>query len=196
MALEDPLGPSLAQIRGVDRLCAPADVNGADPAAPSLPDELTSHMLQRVRDFQRLRDVVVSNALGTSTVDLVRPIAVLIPSAKSLVGPPSPLDPAGVDHYRCYRTRGATERGDITVVDDQGTYTVKKRQPQRLCLAAAADGGSILDPSTHLLCYRIVTDPRRGPRGDLYHLRNELGAFALKTRRTAEVCLRSTVTLP
>jgi hypothetical protein len=90
-----------------------------------------------------LRDVHVTNALGSFVVEVLRPTRLLVPSAKSLTAPPPPLSPSvPLDHFECYRVRGAGPKNSssTTMQDQFVTAGEKIMQLQQLCVPVD-DGG-------------------------------------------------------
>jgi hypothetical protein len=136
--------------------------------------------------------VHVTNALGSFVVEVLRPTRLLVPSAKSLTAPPPPLPPSVLlDHFECYRVRGAgpkTSRS-ITVQDQFVTAGEKIMQLQQLCVPVD-DGAGITNPSVKLTCYRTkYTGPRfRGP-GTPVFVNNEFGAATIQSSHGEELCL-------
>src|SRR5262249_3763886 len=67
--------------------CAPADKNGEALGAPNHAAHLTSYQL-RGSAFTRVAGQQVTDQFGTLVLDLVKPARLLVPSSKSLAGPP------------------------------------------------------------------------------------------------------------
>jgi hypothetical protein len=203
LPVEDRYGLSLIDIGGrgkVKRLCNPASVNGQNPSAAADPNHLVGYVVtDRTPRAARIPDQVVTNQFGTTVLTALRPIAFLVPSAKSLIGPPAPLAPAAIDHYQCYAvgSAGKLRVDDLAVVDQFGSKTLDIKRPARLCVAADKRSEGILDPSAALMCYEVRassgTPPFRGPNGPVY-IANQFGADTLLVTRTTELCVPSTVT--
>jgi hypothetical protein len=203
VSLDDVLyGPLGVKGRALRRLCNPADKNGEDPAAVASPDHLTGYPFRRQRGFprfERRRGVQVVNQLepdGTA-LDVVRPELLLVPAAKSLTMPIPPPATPGVDHYKCYRVRGARTRvAGLAVTDQLGSPTVNVRKPFRLCVAADKDGEGILDPTQHLMCYRVRTRPPRPAYSNVIWFADQFEAGVTHARRATELCVPSIVNPP
>src|SRR4029453_1541065 len=72
----------------------------------------------------------------------------------------STTGPIPADHYKCYKTRGVRGTSRMVTLADQfvtGQVTVKR--PIRLCNPGDKNGEGILDPTSHLMCYKISAPP-------------------------------------
>lgn len=194
--LVDEFGARTVTLNEPRRICNPADKNGEDPTAPGDPEHLVAYRIsQATPRFRHLRDQVVVNQFGSLTVDLARPDLLLVPSAKSLVGPPAPLVDAALDHFVCYRTIGGRTRvSHVTVVDQFGSMTVDVNRPGRLCAPVDVNGAGIPDPAHHLMCYelRVTSSSGFAPAGRVF-IENELGSETLQSFRPRELCVPSLV---
>src|SRR5262249_31325372 len=157
--------------------------NKEDPSAPTHPDHLAGYIIkQTTPQFKRIPGRSVTNQFGTVVVDLVRPDYLMVPSAKSLAGPPPLLVPT-VDHFKCYRVLKARTPVSNVAVDAQfGSLTEDLKQPFRLCLPADKNGSGVINPSVALMCYKTHltpgTPPFRGPTGQVF-IDNQFGADTL-----------------
>ncbi len=198
LALDDLSGTSTVDLIRLKRLCAPADENGAAPAARLHTNHLAGYVLKQTSPtFTTIHGVGVTNELGTVAVDLGKPDFLLVPTAKSLSGAAVPLGSEAVDHFKCFKTtRGATRVTGLRAIDQFGPRTVDVRKPVRLCAPTDKNGEGVLDPTRSLLCYRVVerSDPFRGV--EPVFLDNQLGAATTGVDRLLELCLPSTVALP
>ena len=163
-SLEDRYGPSTADLKSPKRLCNPVDKNGEDPDAPSFDDHLLAFKIRQTdpKPALKINDQQVVNQFGSQGMRLRAPDFLLVPSAKSLVGPPVQGQPI-VDHFKCYRvTRAARERvAGIQLTDQFGDLTVDTKKPRRLCTAVSKNGEPVRDPNANLMCYRVKQNPRR-----------------------------------
>jgi hypothetical protein len=197
--LVDRFGTTTVRVADPRRVCNPANVAGSDPTAPDHETHLLGYRLKRNGPIVQLpRRQQITNQFGTITVDLVRPEQLLVPSAKSLTGPPAPLDPVTVDHFQCYRvTRARTRVSGIPVVDQLGNLNVDVKRPRRLCVPVdKADESPGAEQHTNVLtCYdsRVASEsqPFEGP----HHLfvSNQFGSVTLDRLRPAELCVPSTL---
>ena len=150
-------------------LCAPTSKNGEDPTAPTHPDHLEDYKIKPSLKLGVLGQVV-QDQFGSLTLDVVKPLTLQVPTAKSLSAPPpAPVDPAP-DHFQCYRVRTASgaprfvPRPGVAIEDQFGARTVTVKKPKRLCVPANKNGeapGAETHPD-HLLCYQIkeTSEPR------------------------------------
>ncbi len=151
---------STVTVRRAKRLCAPANKNGEDPTAPDDLAHLTSYTIRQTSpSFKRKLDIPVAPdnpIFNPLTVDLVRPDRLLVPASKQIGSQiPDPLA-APIDHYKCYRVRGASQR--LTGVDLEtqfGPVTVDVKRATHLCTPVDKNGEGIVDPMKHLVCYQV-----------------------------------------
>src|SRR5207244_1973561 len=106
---------------------------------------------------------VANNFGGTSfptfSVDLVRAERMLVPTSKSLVGPnfPPPLA-TNLDHFKCYRVRGARFRkASIDVQTQFGALSVAIKRPRDLCVPVDKNGEGIFNDALSLMCFQVRT---------------------------------------
>lgn len=186
----------LANSTEVKRLCNPAGVDGQ--SAPAGLDHLAGYVIsaRNPRFTPRVNQTVV-NAFGTTQLTVVRPILLMVPSAKSLVGLPPPHGTPNIDHFQCYVVRNArARRARLTVTDQFGTMTLDVKRPSRLCTAVDKRGEGIINRDDNLLCYEVRTSSgtRRftGPGKPVY-IDNQFGPDTLKVTRPTELCVPSVV---
>jgi hypothetical protein len=184
----------------------PTNVDGADASAPTHPDRLAGYQLRNeVPHFERVHALTVQNQFGALTVDLTKPVRVLVPTATSASAPPGSAMP-GIDHFTCYKTRrsaGAAAFAPVlgVALDDAfGSLLVDVKQAKTLCVPTdkndeSPGAGSHPDP---LMCYAI-----KRARGTLpfapvtpLYAANQLGPASLTIRTPSELCVPSTVTPP
>ena len=196
VSLIDQFGSSTATIKRAKRICAPADMDGGDQTAKDDPGHLTFYTIKQTSPrFTPLKDVTVTNQFGDLVVTLEKPDRLLVPTAKSLTGPPLPLqDP--LDHFKCYRVSGARfRRAGIAVNTQFGPITVDIKKPLHLCAPVNKNGE---DPSApqhpdHLMCY-LVRGPR--PLQKTVFTNNQFGQDSFGFFGPRELCVPSTKTLP
>lgn len=199
VTLVDRFGTTTVGVADPRRVCNPANVAGNDPTAPDHEGHLLGYRIKRSGPIVQLpRRQDITNQFGTVTVDLVRPELLLVPSAKSLTGPPPPLDPVTVDHFQCYRiTRARTRVKGLPVVDQLGSLNVDVKRPRRLCVPVDKNGETpgAGQHAAVLTCYdsRVASSslPFVGPH-QLF-VANQFGDVALNRLRPAELCVPSTL---
>ena len=194
--LDDAIGASTVVIQRAKRICAPADLNGADPTAPSKPGHLTYYTIDQLSPFSTVKHVDVTNQFGTVTVNLSRPDRLLVPTSKSVTAPPAPLASPG-NHFKCYRLTGVQARADgLEVTDQFGSISIDIKRPLHLCLAADKNDEGIPDQTTNaMLCYQ-VRGVRPSTAPDLVYTNNQFGPDQFPFYGPRDLCVPSTVTLP
>ena len=192
-SLADQFGASTVAVRQPRRLCNPASKNGENPAAPAHPDHLAGYLLrQRSPKFHTIRDVEVVNQFGTIHVDLVRPEQLLVPTAKNPTLPPPPLVPS-IDHFKCYRVKGAKfRRSGVTITDQFGSIVVDIKRPRRLCVPASKNNEPIINGVDHLMCYqvRLAASSTFSAPGRVF-VNNQFGPTVFDVFRPTELCVPS-----
>jgi hypothetical protein len=142
----------------------------------------------------------IVNQFGTTFVDVVRPTALLVPSGKSLVGPPASAS-AFLDHFTCYkvrRSRGTAkfQRVPGVKVEDQffpppTGALVDVIKPTMLCAPTNKNGENpgAEDHPDHLLCYKV-----RGGGGlkflDVF-INNQFGQQTYQLKQRRQFCVPS-----
>ena len=160
-------GGAFVNVKKPRNVCVPANKNDEDPGAVADPQHLAGYRLSRPSPkFAKLFNQEIVNQFGTTFVDVVKPSELLVPSTKSLIGPPSPPD-GDLDHFTCYKVRRARgtpkfQRIFGVKVEDQffssaGAAFVDIIKPKLLCAPTNKNGE---DPgaeagTAHLLCYKV-----------------------------------------
>lgn len=207
VTLADDLTSSTVDVKKLRELCAPADVDGG--AAGDRATHLVAYDVKTAKGAAKHEPrtgLVVTDALGTLTVDTKNLETLLVRSAKDLTSPPAPPAAGLVDHFACYSvkiTKGAAKlpKGLRVSVGDQFTaptavYDVKKLR--RLCLPVSVNGAPTAQPATALACYQTKLaalkpkQPKHLKRLGV-HLANDLGALTVDTQVDRELCLRADV---
>jgi hypothetical protein len=125
---------------------------------------------------------------------VTRPDRLLVPTAKDMVGPPSPLV-GQFDHYKCYRVGGARFRRDNVALTTQfGSITVDLKKPLHLCAPVDKNGEGIFDSTTHLMCYQ--SKGTRPPTQPTVFTLNQFGPDSFIFYGPRDFCVAATVTLP
>ncbi len=191
VSLVDPVGASTVTIKRAKRICAPADVDGLDPAAPLDPAHLTFFTIRQTSPFTSAK-ATVTTELGTATVRVLKPDRLLVPTAKSLVAPPGPLT-APIDHFKCYRLSTARTRASGLAVTDQfGSIVVDVKKPLQLCLAVSMDGAPIPVPGASLMCY-LIRGTRPAAPPPLIYTHTQFGPDQYGFFGPRDLCVPATV---
>jgi len=181
-------------------LCTPTDKNntGIVDSATHLRSYLIRTSAGAPRDTPHT-NVLVTNQLGPLHVDTTRADLLLVPTAKSLTGPPGPPNPSSnVDHYKCYRVRvtPGTARFPrsvpVGVADQFGTTQriMRLKHPRHLCTPVDKNGEGIKNPTGHLMCYIGRSSPRVPKRVGVF-LDNQFGQGKVDRSREQEFCIPS-----
>jgi hypothetical protein len=196
VALDDQFGPGTVELRKLKRLCNPANKMGEDPTAPLKPEHLTGYIIKQTSpQFIPVLGLEVVNQFGTFTVDVVKPTLMLVPSAKGVGTPPSPLVDPEVDHFKCYKIKRAKAKIPLVPVEDQfGSFVEDVKKPGRLCVPADKNGSGIQNPNENLMCFKIVTKPRfRGPVETIF-IDDQFFADGFVVNHPRELCVGTTIT--
>lgn len=134
----------------------------------------------------------MTNQFGTVQVTTKKADRLFIPTSKSLVGPPPPLNPnlPGNQHYKCYRiSKAAFSPINVTAQDQFGTRTLTLKKIISLCTPVSKNGSNIQDPTRHLLCYQVK--PATRAPSPIY-VTNQFGSQTMKANREGAFCVPST----
>ena len=190
---QDRFGPQSLTLRFPHRLCAPASKNGE-----KVIDDV-QHLVgyeTRTTPFTKVTNLSVGNQFGTTRIDLTRRDVLMVPSAKSLVGPPPPLQPPTIDHFQCYRAKRARggpkfPKTNVSIVDQFETANITLVRPYRLCVPTNKNGEDPTAPNHPelLLCYRSKSS---SPVGTIEaHVNNQFGLDDLTLIHRRELCVPS-----
>jgi hypothetical protein len=203
-------GANMVAVKKITRLCAPASKNGEDPDAPLDEEHLAGYQIKRAKSFpkfERRREIAVMNQLhpGGLLMDVIRPDILLLPTAKSLVGPPGPLAD-DFNHYNCYKVAKTRFRLEGVMAEDQffgatgvvpAPLTFKIKKPFRLCIPAVKDVPGepptpVVPPLTSLLCYKVKPEPKRLNLAGIF-IDNQFGATQTEITHPRELCIPSAI---
>lgn len=192
----DRFGTTVNKIVDIHRLCAPADKNGENPAAPSDPLHYASADYSKLASFTKVSGVMAGTQFGTYTFDVIAPMALLLPASKGLDSFQPPLTG---EHFQCYKLgglKGPAPKG-IHVTDqfvDNLSVDVNSRGPDRLCVSATKNGEGTLT-SDALLCIRTKNDAL--PFGQVTaFLTTQFGQKKVTATQYDELCVPATVVVP
>lgn len=196
----DRFGSFDVSLRKLSDVCAPATIGGDDDVEALQADD-DAHLARypfKTRDGEQpTRDQRMVNQFGTFMLDVGKPVALLVPTAKSLDGPPSPIG-AFVDHFTCHRvtTSRGTPRFDgadeVTIETQFETTTIDLRKPRTLCAPTDKNGEDpgAEDHPDHLLCFQVKG--RSGIGRPAVFLNNQFGEQSGRMRgHRHEFCVPS-----
>src|SRR5262249_55137324 len=120
----------------------------------------------------------------------------MVPTAKSLVAPPPPLQPPTIDHFQCYRTKHSSGspkfvKINVTVADQFESLPLTLLKPYRLCVPANKNGGDPTAPghAGASLCYKPKASTKFGTI--LAHINNQFGPDDVTLIHRRELCVPS-----
>lgn len=198
LSTSDRFGEWFFSVTKPAELCAPANVEGSDPTAPSHAEHLETYQIKRVPGtgkFPKTLNQVVADQFGQMTIDLLKPERLLLPTAKSLSNIPSPLSSPVTDHFTCYKVRITPGTPKFvpriaSVVQDQfGPLSVNIIKPKKLCVPtnkANEEPGAELH-GEHLLCYQAKLQSTFIPVRA--YTANQFGTETLDVKKAVEVCI-------
>jgi hypothetical protein len=162
--LRDQFGSVSPTIGSAAHLCNPAvETHGAKLTPVKNPDD---HLVfYRAFSRQPVRIVRISNQFGEQALRLGDGLWLAVPAQKSPHAPPLP----GLDHYYCYRARGASPKAVVGLTDQfQTAANLTLGRPVLFCNPVAKAHGEatfeVNDPDRHLVCYRLSPHPFRPRR--------------------------------
>jgi cysteine-rich repeat protein len=205
VSLDDQFESLTVDVKKSKDICAPADKNGEGIADPAI--HLTAYQFKAVSGSPKhvpQTSLTVTNQLGSIVLDTVKPVMLLVPTAKDLNIDPPPPNPLSheVDHYKCYKAKvhsGTPKFVKVTVtVADQFTaiknFEVKK--PALLCTPVDKNGEGVKHALVHQLCYKVKpAAPKHVPQLGL-HLADQFGLERLDTKKEDLLCVPSLKELP
>jgi hypothetical protein len=206
VSLQDQFNSASSIVKVQRQLCNPSSVDGA--FAPGI--DQTAHLTCYDKKDQSLTpkfkhvDVQVTNVFGTQQLTLSKPFRLCVPSEKGIVPAAPTPSSLQIDHYRCYKANFKkgftfTPPTGVSIADQFESTTADVRPGNRLifCNPVSKNGAPILDPATHLTCFRLIESPSE-PNIDVA-VDNQFGAGQRLTvrRQTAatSLCLPSSKTV-
>jgi hypothetical protein len=206
VSLQDQFNSASSTVKVQRQLCNPSSVDGA--FAPGI--DQTAHLTcygtkdQSVTPKFKHVDVQVTNVFGTQQLTLSKPFRLCVPSEKGIVPAAPTPSSLQIDHYRCYKANFKkgftfTPPTGVSIADQFESTTADVRPGNRLifCNPVSKNGAPILDPATHLTCFRLI-EPPSDPNIDVA-VDNQFGAGQRLTvrRQTAatSLCLPSSKTV-
>ncbi len=191
---------TLARPKG---LCSPAELNAA--ALADAATHLESYPVKLVKGHPKhvKRIVLVTNALGTITMQTQKPAFVFAPTNVDHTADPPPTSPGiAVDHYECYAAKVASgtpkfPKGVVaTVADDllEAPETVAVKKPTHLCVPVDANGSGIAHASVVQLCYAVKPSAKHLPTAGIF-VHPQFGAERLDAAKEDRLCVPSLATV-
>src|SRR5262249_13279192 len=148
--------------------------------------------------------LVVKDRFGTLTLDTKAADRLLVATGKALDAP-ADAPGGGRGTVECYTVRVSSGQPSfqkivgVKVVDQFETRTYDLTRPRRLCLPASKDGGALVKPDGHLLCYLAKGAPGQTHtkvKGRI-HTNNVFGADQrIDTVKEEELCVPASLNQP
>jgi hypothetical protein len=196
--LKDQFRTATATVIKPRMLCLPTNKGSDDPDAPTHPDHLEDYQAKPVFPFTGAGARTITNQFGTVVINVQKPVALQVPTLKSLTMPPGPLAVPAVDHFQCYKVRLASgqpafQRFEVQVTDQFGLSVVTVVRPRRLCAPVDKDGeapGAETHPN-HLLCYQIKNYFSNFTKVTSIFTHPQFGPETLDALKPVELCVPS-----
>jgi hypothetical protein len=192
--LAGPLGTTTVTLRRLERLCNPVFTPDARENPRGLfVDHLTAYDIRAsTAGFTPVKNLEVTDEFGLHVIDVLRASFLLVPTSKSLDQSPPPPVPL-IDHFECYRIKGAVFRqSGLSITDQFGTATMDVKRPVAFCVPVSKNDEPVPDPDARLMCYDARARPPRPDVGDIF-INNQFGAQTIQVTRSRELCVPATV---
>jgi hypothetical protein len=101
------------------------------------------------------------------------------------------VPPPALDHFSCYKVKDLKNpvfapRSGVALADQLATNTVDVKKPALLCVPTSKDGSGIVDPVTHLCCYKIKSPPLPAPvRAEVT---DQFGGLQVEVKKAGLLC--------
>jgi hypothetical protein len=202
--LEDQFRQSVVAVKKPTRLCNPTQKNAEPP--PANPDEhLKAYQVKPAVKFVKVLNQSVTDQFGTRRVDVLKPIELMLPTAKELGGPPPPPLAAPVTrHFQCYKVKDLKfpakfQPIQVLIEDQFGTLALELKKPVKLCAPADKYGEdpSAPDAPEHLFCYKVkdLKLPKFVAVSGL-SVNNQFGPERLDAKKPMELCVPALKNVP
>ena len=203
LALADRFATQTVDLTKSAALCDPAETDGDPPRynASYLEGYLTRASRKPRQPAFVQRDVEVLTRLGTLTLHVRGPDALLVPSSSELVGQGPQYASDDVQPLRCYDVdaagNGSSRRsGELVTVRHRLAIgqQIDVREPTRLCVPASVAGDDPAAPQRRqaLLCRRArlaKTKPAQAPSAPFTaSVHNQFGDDTLRALALTELC--------
>jgi hypothetical protein len=136
------------------------------------------------------RSVDVDNQFGVARLEVVAPATLLVPTRKFPHARPSRLD-----HFKCYSVKGDLLEERVRLRDQFHRFFTTVLEPKLLCNPVEKVHGDrvtpIRNPSAHLVCYRIASEPFDRSRQQVVESRNQFGREEVRAVRARMLCAPS-----
>jgi len=204
VSLVDDFETLTVKLANTKNLCTPADEDAGGTIDAIT--HLKAYGLKPVEGSAKhvpQTGIQVANALGSVTVDTVKPAVLFLPAAEDPNNDPSPpiFGSHEVDHYKCYKvkiTPGTPKFFGPTVsVTDQFTAPAKLVELKKvayLCTPVDKDGSGVKHPAVQL-CYKAKprsSEPKHTPQLNL-RVADQYGVEHFDTKKEDIFCMPSVI---
>jgi hypothetical protein len=187
---KDQFGSGATRVIRQGTLCNPVSKNGGRVLHRTA--HLNCYLTRDVNvKFTPLK-ADVTNQFGTTTVEVVRPEGLCVPSLKSKTraAPPTTPNPEkAVDHFRCYVVTPVDVSKSVKLKDQFGATATRTLRLVELCTPVSKNGGQVRRPKAHLVCYSIKDANAFASRN--VRVRNQFGLATVQAVRPSTLCLPS-----
>jgi hypothetical protein len=192
-------GATIVDVKAHKNLCVPSDQDGGGIIDAAT--HLTGYKIKATGHVKQT-GIVIQNAVGSLSLDTIRPDLLFAPANVDPMNPPSAPDGSShnVNHYKCYKakvtpnTLGVPAGVQVSVAnafDAAQPFVVKK--PRHLCVPVDANGEGIEAPGAYLVCYKIKAPVGSAQYAERPGLKSndQFGPLELKSLKQAEFCIPS-----
>ena len=204
LTIVDGFGPLTVDVKKPIGICNPLNKNNEDPTAPTHAEHLESYQIKTSPGTPKFVPVSaqrIFNQFGQLDLDVLKPNALMVPSAKSLtMSPPAPSSPV-TDHFTCYKVKTAKGRPkfvpftNVALQDQFGSRNVIAKKVTRLCMPTNKlnEEPGAETHSQHLVCYQIkaMSGSPMFTKVSPVYLNNQFGPDTLDAIKPREICLPS-----
>jgi hypothetical protein len=152
-------------------------------------NHLKSYVIESAEEFEP-RTVEVTNQFGSAALEIVAPARLLVPTRKLPQNRPS-----GLDHFKCYTAIGDSIEERVRLRDQFNRFRTTVLAPTMLCNPAQKAHDDrvtpITNPSDHLVCYAIASEPFDRARQPVVDTRNQFGREEVRAVRARLLCVPS-----
>lgn len=132
--------------------------------------------------------------VGPTSTATATPIVAATATPTPTPTPTATPVPAGDDAYQCYGAKVTPKtpklaRRDAALADPLGAVTAKVRKVAALCNPAGVAGGTIADPTAHLVCYGVKEPKRPAKTLPDFVVTDAFGTLTLDVQKALQLCL-------
>jgi hypothetical protein len=157
-------------------------------------NHLKTYAIESAEEFTPVT-VAVNNQFGSAAIEVVAPARLMVPTRKL------PHDrPRRLDHFKCYTAIGDSIEERVRLRDQFNTFRTTVLRPALLCNPVEKAHGDrvtpITNPTDHLVCYQIASEPFDRDRQPIVDTRNQFGREEVRAVRARLLCVPSSKAVP